>query len=106
MNNVLVTQFDTAMLEIYQRAKSELGYNASLFLRMLYDRKGVATAKALINAAQVSDGYSYLHEKGRLDLTVEALIVDNPKWWPLFTNDEIAKAKSRLAQYEYFTGHP
>ena len=31
----LLAQFDEEMLNIYQRAHSEVGYNATLFLRML-----------------------------------------------------------------------
>ena len=42
--------FDVAMFEIYQRAKSEAGYNANIFLKMLSDRGGLDTAKYLINS--------------------------------------------------------
>jgi hypothetical protein len=38
----------------------------------------------------VSEGYTALWERGRLDLTVEALIHDNPQWHPLFTPEELA----------------
>ncbi len=70
--------FEKAMHQIYVRAKKEAGYNATIFLRMLDDRHGLGTAKYLINSSQVSDGYTHLYERGRLDLTVEALVVENP----------------------------
>ena len=94
-------QFDGAMFEIYNRAKSEAGYNATIFLRMLGDRGGLATAKYLINSPKPSDGYTQLYERGRLDLTVEAMVVESRKWHTLFTNEELEKARVRLAQYGY-----
>lgn len=97
----LQKQFDAAMLTIYQRAKSEAKYNATIFFRMLQERRGLATAQHLINSDRPSDGYTRLYEKGRLDLTVEALVVEEQRWHPLFTEDELAKAKKRLISYGY-----
>lgn len=97
----LIEQFNAAMFSIYSRAKTEAGYNATVFLRMLTDKNGVDTAKYLINAAKPSDGYTNLYERQRLDLTVEALVVENPKWHSLFTEGEIQKARKRLIEYRY-----
>jgi hypothetical protein len=95
-------QFDLAMMDIYVRAKAEANYTASIFHRMLSDRRGRATVKYLINDRTVSDGYTALWESGRLDLTVEAVVFDNPKWHPLFEPDEIERARRRLKEYRYF----
>lgn len=97
----LSKQFDAAMFRIYQRAKSEAGYNATIFLQMLYDRRGVDTAKYLINTGKPSEGYIHLHERGRIDLTVEAMVVENTRWHELFTADELEKARRRLGDYHY-----
>jgi hypothetical protein len=97
--------FDRAMREIYLRAKNEAGYTASIFQNMLSDLGGLATAKRLINAPKVSDGYAALYLRNRLDLTVEAVIVDNPKWHALFTPEEIERAKKRLKQFKYKPKH-
>ena len=97
----LETQFDRAMEDIYISAKNEANYTASIFHRMLCERGGLATAKYLINERQVSEGYTALWERGRLDLTVEAVVSDNPKWHSLFSEDELAKAKKRLRDYDY-----
>jgi hypothetical protein len=59
------------MFDIYQRAKLEAGYNATIFLRMISDRGGLATAKYLINSPTPSDGYTHLYERGRLDLSFD-----------------------------------
>lgn len=100
----LETQFDAAMFEVYRRAKNEAGYNATIFLQMLTDRKGVLTAKTLINAAKPSDGYTALYMKGRLDLTVEALVVEDERWHLLFTDEELVRARKRLREYHYVPG--
>jgi hypothetical protein len=93
--------FDAAMFGIYHRAKEEAGYNATIFLGMLTKMKGVATAKQLINAAKPSDGYTALYERSRLDLTVEALVVEDERWHSLFTAEELARCRKRLRDYRY-----
>lgn len=93
--------FDQAMFDIYRRADAEIGYRPTIFLDMLHKRGGIATAKQLINASKPSDGYTRLYEANRLDLTVEAVVVENETWHPLFTGDELAKARRRLRDYHY-----
>src|SRR5487761_964428 len=97
----LLRQFDMAMFQIYMRAKAEAGYNATIFLRMISERGGLATAKYLISAATPSDGYTHLYERGRLDLTVEAMVISNTKWHELFTSEELAAANNRLRKYGF-----
>jgi len=101
MPGALESQFHGAMLTIYRRAKSEANYPASIFFNMLEDRGGLETAKYLINAPKVSDGYTALWERKRLDLTVEAEVVENERWHSLFTDTELAKARKRLTDYHY-----
>lgn len=97
----LSAQFDQAMFEIYRRAKDEAKYPANIFLKMISDRGGVDTARYLINQTAPSDGYAHLFERKRLDLTVEAMVVENKKWHPLFTEHELERARSRLKDYGY-----
>ena len=94
-------QFDNAMMNIYTRALSEVNYKASIFLNMLHQHRGLETARRLIHSQTVSDGYTALWELGRLDLTVEALIVENPAWHELFSTEEIAICERRLREYHY-----
>lgn len=96
----LEREFDMAMMNIYHRAKSEAGYNATRFLQMLQEHRGLKTARILLHAHHVSDGYTALWERGRLDLTVEALILQR-KWYPLFLDQERGIARKRLEDYEY-----
>ena len=97
----LERQFDQAMLEIYRRAKAEAKYPANTFFHMLNERGGLRTAKTLINSSRPSDGYTELHLRGRLDLTVEAQVLDNPRWHRLFSPEELNRTRRRLREYGY-----
>ena len=94
----LERRFHGAMVEIYRRAKDEVGYVAARFLQMVSEQGGVATARQLLATAAVSDGFVTLWEKGRLDLTVEAHVL-YPEFRPLFTEAEIVTARDRLESY-------
>ena len=98
----LEAEFDIAMMNIYLRAKTEANYVATVFHRMLSDYRGLETARRLVNDRKVSDGYTALWERGRLDLTVEAVIWATPKWHPLFSADELGIIRKRLSDYGYF----
>ena len=67
---------------------------------MLQEHGGLETAKILLHSPHVSDGYTALWEKGRLDLTVEALIIQE-KWTAFFSDEEREIARRRLREYNY-----
>ena len=93
-------QFNEAMLDIYRRAKAEADYNATRFLRMVLERGGLETAQYLLRASTVSDGYTALWERNRLDLTVEAMILRS-EWRGLFSDVDRQIAVKRLREYGY-----
>ncbi|MCC7304923.1 MAG: hypothetical protein IT558_01535 [Alphaproteobacteria bacterium] len=93
--------FDEEMMNIYRRAKSEAKYTASRFHEMLCSEGGLNTARILINNKEQSVGYTELYLRKRLDLTVEATVIDNPKWYPLFSPIELDKARKRLEANGY-----
>lgn len=99
MPTALEREFHREMVNIYNRAQNEANYVATRFIQMVAEHGGLATAKILINTAIPSEGYTTLWEKGRLDLTVEALVAEDPRWKVLFSPDEIEKAKQRLREY-------
>jgi hypothetical protein len=100
MSKELETLFDNAMMEVYRRALAECDYKATRFLHMLHERRGLETARILLHASNVSEGYIALWERKRLDLTVEAVILGD-EWRRLFTDQERGIARSRLAEYGY-----
>jgi len=98
----LEKQFDMAMMTIYRRAKSEAKYTASIFFNMINEKGGLVAAKQLINSKDPSDGYTQLYLRKRLDLTVEAVVVEGTKWHTLFTPEELKRAQERLRKYDYY----
>ncbi|WP_017585964.1 GmrSD restriction endonuclease domain-containing protein [Nocardiopsis ganjiahuensis] len=92
--------FGRAMLSVYERAKNEADYTASFFLGMISELGPLGTARKLLNSPAVSDGFANLWERGRLDLTVEALVLRS-EFAPLFTEEELARARTRLEQFGY-----
>ncbi len=94
--------FTAAMFNIYRRALKEERYPANYFREMLEDRFGYDTAIQLIHDTKPSSGYTALWDRGRLDLTVEALIL-SPAWREstIFTNEDRRAAFDRLTQYHY-----
>lgn len=92
----LVRRFDADMEDIHVQAKA-IGYNASRFLIMLREHGGLETAHRLLRSPGISDGFTELWMLGRLDLTVEALAI-RPEYEPLFSIQEIAVARERLAR--------
>lgn len=96
----LLRGFGSAMRDVYQRARDEAGYKATYFLGMLADLGPLETARKLLNAPAVSDGFAELWERGRLDLTVEALVVGE-RFAPLFTEAERTRARTRLEQFGF-----
>jgi hypothetical protein len=100
MSGTLETRFDDAMMDVYVRALKECDYKATRFLHMLHENRGLETARILLRAPKVSEGYVALWERRRLDLTVEAGILHS-EWQPLFSDEERAIARKRLADYGY-----
>ena len=64
-----------------------------MFLRMLSERGGLATAHGILLATpHISDGFTALWSRGRLDLTVGPLVLD-PRFIGLFTEAELDVAR-------------
>src|SRR6267142_1162172 len=99
----LQAEFDAAMIELYRRARFEATYHSSHFLRMLSEHRGLKTAQILLRPQKESADFTALWERKRLDLTMEATIHDNPKWHPLFREQELEICTRRLKKYGYLT---
>ncbi len=95
VSDSLQEEFDAAMRDIYQRALTECRYNASYFIQMVNDRGGLQTAKYLLSVDDPQSGFTRLWELGRLDLTVEALVL-KPQFSSLFDRTEVQAARRRL----------
>jgi hypothetical protein len=96
--HALERDFHRAMIDVYTRAKKEAGYTATRFIQMVSTEGGLATAKRLIHASDVSDGFTELWKRNRLDLAVENYVLD-PRFSDLFSDEERAIARDRLEAY-------
>lgn len=96
----LEKKFELDMINIYNTAKKECGYNASRFLQLIGNKGGLTAAKQLISKPGGTDGFTTLWEHGRLDLSVEAHVL-KPEYNDLFTDAERDMCRERLRQFGY-----
>jgi hypothetical protein len=69
---------------------------------MVNEKGGLKTAQSLLKSTTHSDGLTELCLANRLDISIEALILDE-KWHSLFTNEERLIAAKRLKDLGYQT---
>lgn len=99
--NDLELQFQEDLLNTYRESK-KIGYKPSIFLEMIGTYGGVGTAKRLLSTEDyIQEGIKRLWELGRLDLSVEAKVL-NDEYRDLFTNEERKIANKRLKELGYF----
>ena len=61
---------------------------------------GLAAAKMLLAAKHHPEGLTRLWEEGRLDISMEALVLRDP-WRHLFSEEELSIARKRLTDLGY-----
>ena len=98
--SALEKQFHQEMLGIYIAAKAECGYTATRFLQLVSSVGGLAAAKQLITKPGGTEGFARLYECGRLDLSVEAHVLQQ-KYTALFSEQERKICQNRLKEYKY-----
>ncbi|MDE1905184.1 MAG: hypothetical protein KGH75_01855 [Rhodospirillales bacterium] len=81
--------------------KSKLVMGLRFFITWLTTMGGLITAKTFINASKPSDGYTALYERGRLDLTVKQLLLNNKDGTRFLQMRQLRKQKNRLDRYGY-----
>ncbi|MGC5258221.1 GmrSD restriction endonuclease domain-containing protein [Gordonia sp. DT218] len=97
-DEALTLEFHNAMVDICERSKREARYNPTQFRAMVAELGGLEAARILLAKPTVSDGFSILWEKGRLDLTIEE-VVRKKQFAQLFSQEELDVAQLRLAQF-------
>ena len=89
--------FNEEMLSLYRRTGTATGYWPSYFLRSVRKDGGLVFAKKLLAPTQTSRGFDKLVEARRVDLSVEALVLEE-RFAHLFASEELDEAQQRLAQ--------
>jgi len=97
----LEERFHEAMLGVYESAKRDYGYKATYFVERVRSVGGVNAAKQLLRSTKPSTGLLMLRDRNALGISMEAVIVENPEWWPLFTEQEIDRAEQCLRSLGY-----
>lgn len=100
MNTVPEIQFHQETIKIVEQLKNEIRYNPTRFIQMLSKYGGPETAHRLLKSAGGSDGFTTLGEAGRLEMSVEAMVV-LPWYQALFSPTERAAARKRLTDYGF-----
>ena len=95
----LEERFHQEMLDTYNQA-AKLGYRATYFLQVAHEHGGVGAAKMLLAKSASASGFERLWELGRLDISVEALVL-KPEFMALFSDAERQVARERLAELGY-----
>ena len=78
-----------------------LGKPRTIFLRMIAEHGAVDATKRLVHSKEPSPTFTELFMKQQLKLTVEAIIITESEWDPLFTDSDRAAARERLFQHEW-----
>ena len=81
-------------------ANRETATRMGLRLRPVTAEDAMKTAHRWLSGHRESDGFAILADKGRLDLTLEALAVDK-RFTQLFTDEEANNALMRLLDAGY-----
>jgi hypothetical protein len=92
----LEREFQIAALEtVYLAVLKECRYDEKVFLKMIAQSGARNAAKSLLAAHHVQPGLRGLRRLGRLDLSVEHLVIQ-PRWSDLFASYEREAAMERL----------
>ena len=76
-------------------------YNPQYFKNMLSEVGAKRAIGELLSKPKASDGLTTLWDNGRMDLSMEALIIDNEKFHHLFKDEQLANARKWLKGYGY-----
>lgn len=80
--------------------KKELKYTPRQFIALLGSEGGLATAQKLVRKEDMSYGTSELYMGNRLDLSLEALILES-EWIRYFDEELLAHAEKKLKKLNY-----
>lgn len=96
--DALALEFHNAMIDICERSRREARYNPTQFRAMVAELGGVEAAHRILQKPTVSDGFSVLWERGRLDLTIESIAAD-PRYTAVLPAADVETAVARMRQF-------
>ena len=89
-----------ALLDSYYAAGKQTGYWGRRFYQAVKRKGGLATVKPMLTPRNASQrkGLDAILEAGKPELSVEAVVLQ-PRFRPLFTDEELKAAAERLGEY-------
>ena len=90
-------RFLAALMERTRVCGAELGYWPEQYSKAVREEQGLEGVERLLRGA-ASDDSLQLWARGRLDLTLEALVCE-PAWRKLFGQQELSEAEARLREW-------
>jgi spore maturation protein SpmB len=90
-------ELEAALRDLARQWRAEIHYVATRFLQLLSSRGAVGAVAHLLAQQGVSSGFARLAEEGKLDLTVEYLILRR-EYGSLFTPEQRSVARRRLVE--------
>lgn len=93
-------QFIDEILECIRIGKDEFGYAPTRFIQMCEESGIIGACKRLLANDKLHEGFTFLWEHKRLDLSVEAIAL-RPDFRGLFSEEELMRAQSKLDSLGY-----
>lgn len=93
-------EFEAALFEASASWKREARFVWPRLTTMVTRYTAVGLAKRQVLKVGVAPGFQKLKDAGRLDLTIEALVL-RPDFAPLFTREDKSAARRRLAAHGF-----
>jgi hypothetical protein len=91
---------DHALVDLTERWRSEFNHNPRYFVSTIAQHGALDAVRRLLAAPAVNDGFVFLWERQRLDLSVESLVLEE-RFAHLFTDGEKEIARRRLDDFGY-----
>ena len=99
-DEALKDRYHDRCLRLAAELHALLGRPRTIFLRMIAEHGAMSATKRLIHAREPSATFTDLIIQSKpLDLTVEATIIAESEWNPLFNDSDRAAAKKRLIKH-------
>ena len=77
-----------------------LGIPTARMRKQVGELGALTVARRCLSGRRCSDGFAALREKGKLSLSLEAMVLE-PQWGSLFTDEEANEALNRLMEAGY-----
>jgi len=78
-----------------------LGYHPAFLIQMIQESGPLGACQSILGKPDLTEGFGRLWELHRLDLTIEAIVLQE-EFAKLFTDEERTIARKRLAKLDYF----